>query len=542
MSYKILPLADFDSVLGNTSTEVSSVALGGKVLDCSDDFFAPASDLLEVPPAPSLKGQFGPNGSLFSGWESRRHNPDHDWTIIKLGPPAALLKGFDIDTAWFSGNEAPAASVDGIYSPDAIPTKDSAWTSLLPQVPLGPSSRHLFTIPTTTSSFTHLRLNMYPDGGIARFRAYGIVAPTWASAQAWDRTDMGEVDLAHAFNGGRLVFESDKHYGTGANLLLPGRGKDMGDGWETKRSRTPNHLDFVVIKLGSPGTINEVNIDTLHFKGNFPSGVEIHAINSEEDLPPLTLEGWTKLLDRSKVGPHAEHFFKIEAGKERVFTHVRMTIYPDGGVKRLRVFGNRVGAESSSSSSSKSAPGLSAVLPTSISSLLSKSTSSETTTPSPKPATIATEPFTAASFAPYGTVIQAYPSPSDAPPSVAVTTANAGSAFKFHRLSLPESSYPKGSGEVTAISCFRATPPEGFGKEVKGGEREWEVRMFERHCFTTQSFIPMGKTDGDLPKGGEGMLVIVALNGADDKPDPSTIKAFLASPSQGLTYNIGVWR
>lgn len=155
------------------------------------------------------------------------------------------------------------------------------WESLLPVVPLGPSQRHVFTIPATTSSYTHLRLRQIPDGGIARFRAYGIVSPIWTTTHAWDAAgaaDFGDVegqkDLAHAFNGGRCVYESDKHYGVGANLLLPGRGcvqtftsicppeqeltanallhfcrKDMGDGWETKRSRTPGHQDFVIIKL-----------------------------------------------------------------------------------------------------------------------------------------------------------------------------------------------------------------------------------------------------------------------------------------------------
>lgn len=102
---------------------------------------------------------------------------------------------------------------------------------------------------------------MYPDGGIARFRVYGLVSPIFP-------VDPGaELDLAHVLSGGRVVRVSDQHFGTGSNLLLPGRGKwrylftailysthyptgkDMGDGWETKRSRTPGHVDWAIIKL-----------------------------------------------------------------------------------------------------------------------------------------------------------------------------------------------------------------------------------------------------------------------------------------------------
>lgn len=57
------------------------------------------------------------------------------------------------------------------------------------------------------------------------------------------------IDLAHVFAGGRVISVSDQHYGKGSNLLLPGRGKDMGDGWETKRSREAGHKDWVLVRL-----------------------------------------------------------------------------------------------------------------------------------------------------------------------------------------------------------------------------------------------------------------------------------------------------
>jgi allantoicase len=166
MSYQSIPLDALATTFGQT-TELSSVALGGEIVDVSDDLFCAASHLLLVEPASSLKGQFGPNGALYNGWESRRHNPTFDWCIIRLGTTGTIV-GFDVDTSHFNGNEAPAVSVDALLAPDSESDSDLAnatWTEILPKVPLGPSSRHLFKIPDTTG-FNYVKLNMYPDGGI----------------------------------------------------------------------------------------------------------------------------------------------------------------------------------------------------------------------------------------------------------------------------------------------------------------------------------------------------------------------------------------
>lgn len=292
---------------------------------------------------------------------------------------------------------------------------------------------------------------------------------------------------------------------------------------------------------GAPGAISLVNVDTLHFLGNFPAGVELHAINSSEvrlvkgrtcaqstdncfalvvlqEVPSLYLvDGWVPILDRVKVGPHAEHFYPIKTGSE-VFTHVRMTIFPgkslpfktapqpwlnqvafavaDGGVKRLRVFGRKEGETAVVPRAGE----LGSTLPTSISSLISSISPSSTF--STAPSALVAEPLTTAAFAPYGQVIQAFPTPDLAPASSKCTSANAGSAWKYHRLSVPQSSYPEGSGEVTAFSCFRAVPPEGFGG--KGWKGKFEGRMFERHAYTTRELSPLNRrrTGGRLtPRG-----------------------------------------
>lgn len=197
-------------------------------------------------PSQSLKGQFGPKGALFDGWESRRHNPRYDWVVVKLGAQGSIA-GVDIDTGCFNGNESPESDVWGANVPDGetIAEDSPLWTRLMPLKPLGPAARHLFLFDQASGPVTRLKLTMHPDGGIGRFRAYGRVIPTSSTSDE-------AVDLAHVLSGATVTGESDQHFGRGGNLILPGRGKDMGDGWETKRSRGrlgTGTGDWVVIKL-----------------------------------------------------------------------------------------------------------------------------------------------------------------------------------------------------------------------------------------------------------------------------------------------------
>ncbi|KAI9442507.1 galactose-binding domain-like protein [Lactarius indigo] len=479
-------------------TELSSVSLGGSVISVSDEFFAEASHLLLVEPARSLKGQFGPNGALYDGWETRRHNPAHDWAIIKLGT-IGTVTGFDIDTSHFNGNEAPAASVQVLLIPEGeeLPTaNDARWLQVLPRSPLGPSARHFFTIPET-QPINYVKLNMYPDGGIARFRVYGNVVPIHPKSP--DDT----FDLAHVFAGGQVVFTSDQHFGVGSNLILPGRGKDMGDGWETKRSRQSGHKDWAIIKL-YPAICHMSLLTQAHFKGNFPQTCELHAINSNSDIPPhpashpppLTCYPSSELLPRVHLGPHREHFFQLEGNGKDTFTHVRLTIFPDGGVKRVRVFGSK---KATSGQDWRRVPAL---------------------------------PLTHEAFAPFGQVIQSYEDITAAPRSLKVTPANFGTATKYHKLSLLERSYPAESGATTGISVYRCQPAK---IEKSGARREIRLHALERHPYTNQAFLPMGH-DKD-----KTYLVAVAKNGSDDRPDIGSLRAFVARADQGIVYNTGLW-
>ncbi|KAJ3767438.1 galactose-binding domain-like protein [Lentinula raphanica] len=524
MFFERVQLNESESALTGL-TELSSVALGGRVLSVSDEFFAEAFHLLLVEPAPSLKGQFGPNGALYSGWETRRHNPTYDWCIIKLGTSGTIV-GFDIDTSNFNGNEAPEASVEAFYDPlsnDPEPT-DSRWKEVLPKVKLGPSSRHLFTISDAPSA-TFVKLNMYPDGGIARFRVYGHVKAVMPAGP----TEL--FDLAHVFAGGKVEFVSDQHFGVGSNLILPGRGKNMGDGWETKRSRVPGHKDWVIIKLAAPGILEQVELDTAHFKGNFPESCEIHAVSSASDInwtvERSENEDWTLILPRTRLGPHRQHYFQLENVEGTPFTHIKLTIHPDGGLKRVRILGRR--ADVGTAEAVENASELPELDPVVV------------ITPSNKPMSktiIPVLPLSPEAFAPFGQVIQAYGDPAAAPKGVKITPANAGTASKFHKLALLAASYPENAGATTGLSVYRCQP----SKDINENDRTLTLTVLERHSFTNQAFIPMGSGPGEgLTDPGHRYLVVVAQNGESDRPNLKTLRAFAASTAQGIVYNTGIW-
>jgi allantoicase len=284
-------------------------------------------------------------GAWYDGWETRRHNPEEfDWVIIRLGVASGRVKGLEIDTAFFDGNHAPEIAVQGCFAPDEEEEKIKdkqfgGWEMILDKQECGPSRRQGWLLDKTTEkAYTHVRLLMYPDGGIARFRLYGEAVPVFPQ-------DTNAVfDLAATVNGGVAVSCSDQHFGTKDNLLLPGRGVDMGDGWETKRTRG-QHVDWVIVRLGAPGEIERAVVDTAHFRGNFPKEVSIFAGKWEEGkTPEHDDKGWQEILPPQKTGPDKEHEYEADLLKDvkgSQYSHVKMVIIPDGGVKRLRVFGRR---------------------------------------------------------------------------------------------------------------------------------------------------------------------------------------------------------
>jgi allantoicase len=263
------------------------------------------------------------------GWESRRkREPGHDYCVIRLGVPG-VIHGFDIDTTHFTGNYPPRASIEACVSEVDVP--ENGWVELIPETDLAGNSHHYLDARDDTI-FTHVRLHIYPDGGVARLRVFGEVRA--------DFTDVnGYVDLVAVEHGGRPIACSDEHYGSVHNLTAPGRGMNMGDGWETARRRGPGN-DWVIFALGQCSEIERAEIDTAHFKGNYPDRVSLEAamFDSDDDASNDSAK-WQILLPEAKLKMDQQHYFDNALEKIGPVSHVRMSIYPDGGVSRVRFFG-----------------------------------------------------------------------------------------------------------------------------------------------------------------------------------------------------------
>ncbi|MEH6576979.1 MAG: allantoicase [Amphritea sp.] len=317
-------------------TNLADARLGAKAIAVTDDWFADVNRLLQPEEPVWKEGVFDDNGKWMDGWESRRKRFEgYDHAIIRLGVPG-VIKGVDIDTRYFTGNFPPSASIEACYCASGDPTDSTQWQEILPSVALQGDSHHLHGI-SDERPWTHLRFNIYPDGGVARLRVYGIPYRDWSQQPQDER-----VDLAAAINGGRALACSDEHFGRMSNILNPGRGVNMGDGWETARRRTPGN-DWVIVALGHPGVIRQVVVDTLHFKGNYPDSCSVQGAyvkgGTDEQIETQSLF-WKELLPSQKLEMHSEHAFESEVNEIGAITHVRINIFPDGGISRLRLFGH----------------------------------------------------------------------------------------------------------------------------------------------------------------------------------------------------------
>ncbi len=298
-------------------TELINLAaerLGARMLQANDEFFGPKENLIGSGKPIFVEGKFTDHGRLLDGWQSRRRRtPGHDWCVVHLGLPG-VVRGVVVDTTFFRGNSPESCSLDGSGN-------GSDWTEILPNNPLQEDFENRFPVEAE-QRLTHVRLNIFPDGGVARLRVFGDVIPDWVKLGR-------EIDLAALENGGVALGASDEYVGDAQNLLLPGRPVNLGDGWETRRRRGPGH-DWVVVRLGAPGSIRRVEIDTSHFFGNYPDSATVEGSANGGDP-------WVTLIPQVKLQAHTQHLFKI--GEHEPVSHVRLNIFPDGGVARLRVWG-----------------------------------------------------------------------------------------------------------------------------------------------------------------------------------------------------------
>lgn len=320
------------------TTDLASSDVGGRALLASDAFFAGPDRLVSADEPEWRAGVYTDRGKWMDGWEPRRRRaPGHDWCIVALGVPGDLV-GADIDTRFFLGNHAPYARIDATTAPaDAAPEwlRDHAeWTPVLDQQPMGRGGHNVVALRPFAGA-THVRLSIYPAGGVARLRVFGHPRPAPAE---------GRVDLASVLRGGRALACSDMFFSAMHNLLLPHPAPTMGHGWETKRSPLPK-TDSVVIELGEAGLLDEVVLDTAHFKGNYPEAARVEAL-CWPGAPPHALtasDAWTPITADTRLGPDAAHALPVTAPGP--WTHLRLVILSDGGVSRLRAYGTAAAPE-----------------------------------------------------------------------------------------------------------------------------------------------------------------------------------------------------
>ncbi|MDB5422649.1 MAG: putative allantoicase, partial [Phenylobacterium sp.] len=257
--------------------------------------------------------------------------------VVRLGVPGEIA-GFEIDTSHFTGNYPPGAELEVCRSDEAVPGDDAPWVKVTPRLDLKGDDRAWFPIDHAQPA-THVRLHIYPDGGVARLRVWGRVLPDWTKVKP-----DAAIDLLAVANGGRGIIANDEHYGSVGNLTAPGRGVNMGDGWETRRRREPGH-DWAVLQLGTFGRVEEVVVDTCHFKGNYPDRCSLQASRRAHGSPTeiaAQAETWPVLLSEVKLQADHVHSFRDELADVGPVKFVRLNIFPDGGVSRLRIIGRPV--------------------------------------------------------------------------------------------------------------------------------------------------------------------------------------------------------
>lgn len=311
-------------------TDLASRSLAASVMAANDELFALRENLINPWESAFDPSHFGHKGKVYDGWETRRRrDPGHDWALVRLGTPG-VVRGVVVDTAWFRGNFPPFISVEAVNL-EGYPTVDELleveWTPLVSRSDCRGDAKNYYEVQDE-HCWTHVRLCIYPDGGVARFRVHGevVVDPQFLG---------GTVDLVAAENGGRLVRTSNAFYSTPAQIIMPGRARNMGEGWENARRRGEGN-EFAVFALGVPGTIRHLEVDTSYYVGNAPGWVQVsvadarvHALADDES--------WTPIVAKRPVLADTRHRFIAETSVE--VTHARLEVYPDGGLSRLRLWG-----------------------------------------------------------------------------------------------------------------------------------------------------------------------------------------------------------
>ncbi|MGO1950783.1 MAG: allantoicase [Mycobacteriaceae bacterium] len=334
------PAADLPDFV--TYPDLASRALAGSVVWASDESFAERENLVRATEPVFDPTEFGNKGKVYDGWETRRRRHDevgsNDAAIVRLGVPGQI-KGVVVDTAWFTGNYPPQFAVYGLTCDEYLSGEEIAalpedqWFTLVPTTDAQGDHKHYFEIfPAGEASarrVTHVKLVMIPDGGIARLRVHGqpSVDPRFIA---------GTIDLAAVENGGRITDCTNMFYSRPDHIISLGRARNMGEGWENARRRDEGN-DSVTVQLAGEGRVRWVEFDTSYFVFNAPGDVKLTGITASGEE--------VELVGRTRVLPDTRHRFLVsdpaegETGPTPVVA-VRTDVFPDGGISRLRIWGD----------------------------------------------------------------------------------------------------------------------------------------------------------------------------------------------------------
>jgi allantoicase len=298
-------------IFTNGLIDLAQPRLGTKVIYKTDDFFASANRIIS-PTEPVFKvGVFDNHGKWMDGWESRRkRTAGHDFIIIKLGKPGTIKK-VDVDTSHFNGNQPAMVSIEGANS-NSNKINQLKWKPLISKKKTKANSHHYFTV-NSNKVFTHIKFNIFPDGGVARLRLYGSIVKS-------NKLKDKKINLASLLDGSSVIACNNEHFGKAENILAPGKAKNMGDGWETRRRRGKG-FDWLILNSLDGKEIDKIEISTHHFKGNFPSHCSLQAAylpNSKNSKQIVkSSNNWKYLLKDAKLSANKVHVFKNNLMKKR---------------------------------------------------------------------------------------------------------------------------------------------------------------------------------------------------------------------------------
>lgn len=503
------------------------------------------SDGWETRRSQHQRGKYAPGAPLY-GQERK------EWVVGKLGVPG-VISHVEVDSAYHVGNYPVAAGIEATYSEDETPAADAKWITIVRKQPLGPHRQHWFApearVPLT-ATFSHVRCSIYPDGGLKRLRVFGHPMDPTASLTEPARTTLTALPL---------TYEEFSSYGS------------VIQGWEYSTSAPK----------GIP--VTRANQDTaakFHRLAKLPSGRDL-SIAQVRDLPQLDVRsgaifnvakleqssGTLGIMPQGLGAAPGETSLKsggaylvvvaasggdgkpdVSTLRAFMVTAAQGVVYAEGTWHAPLITLNAAMDYACLESAGEFTTVVSDFGDVYIPAYNPKSISAPAPTPAPSTASKLASmfgegvahptPITAKAFAPFGEIIRSYPA--NEPEGVTRTTTD--STTKLANMGTVTGTYPTTAGAVTSVGVYRATRKIGLDRG-----KVFDVRFMERHPYTSQAFIPMGKAsipgkgENALGRGG-AFLVVVAETGPDDRPDPATLKTFVMESGTGLNYKAGTWR